>query len=127
MNFTARDLAAKIVIIAFHSYRDCCFETLLVIKKLASIGALFILLNGPTKFLIHKDAAGDDLFLAKVGSLPHALCSTTKTYISIEIQRFKNHESLRIKDKDFRTNSDIQDLPSKISSLSREIVSKLSR
>ncbi|GJW84738.1 retrovirus-related pol polyprotein from transposon TNT 1-94 [Tanacetum coccineum] len=41
--------------------------------------------------------------------------------------RFKNHESSRIKDKDFRTNSDIQDLPSKISSLSREIVSKLSR
>ncbi|GJX15351.1 hypothetical protein Tco_0216183 [Tanacetum coccineum] len=39
--------------------------------------------------------------------------------------RFKNHESSRIKDKDFRTNSDIQDLPSKISSLSREIVSKL--
>ncbi|GJZ19585.1 hypothetical protein Tco_0556175 [Tanacetum coccineum] len=25
--------------------------------------------------------------------------------------RFKNHESSRIKDKDFRTNSDIQDLP----------------
>ncbi|GJV10352.1 hypothetical protein Tco_1351893 [Tanacetum coccineum] len=45
----------------------------------------------------------------------------------VKITRFKNHESSRIKDKDFRTNSDIQDLPSKISSLSREIVSKLSR
>ncbi|GJY88552.1 hypothetical protein Tco_0503180 [Tanacetum coccineum] len=43
-----------------------------------------------------------------------------------DASRFKNHESSRIKDKDFRTNSDIQDLPSKISSLSREIVSKLS-
>ncbi|GJV93279.1 retrovirus-related pol polyprotein from transposon TNT 1-94 [Tanacetum coccineum] len=32
-----------------------------------------------------------------------------------------------LNDKVFRTNSDIQDLPSKISSLSREIVSKLSR
>ncbi|GJX60896.1 hypothetical protein Tco_0292286 [Tanacetum coccineum] len=65
-------------------------------------------------------------FQLKSDSLPHGSCSSTKDIISITIHE-KNHESSRIKDKDFRTNSDIQDLPSKISSLSREIVSKLSR
>ncbi|GJR25465.1 hypothetical protein Tco_1101697 [Tanacetum coccineum] len=68
---------------------------------------------------IHKDGDGDALFQLKSDSLPHAHAQTTKTYYK--------HRDSRIKDKDFRTNSDIQDLPSKISSLSREIVSKLSR
>ncbi|GJZ44146.1 hypothetical protein Tco_0591401 [Tanacetum coccineum] len=74
---------------------------------------------------IHKDGDGDASFQLKSDSLPHAHAQTTKTFH--KHQDSKNHESSRIKDKDFRTNSDIQDLPSKISSLSREIVSKLSR
>ncbi|GJS66039.1 hypothetical protein Tco_0680603 [Tanacetum coccineum] len=74
---------------------------------------------------IHKDADGDALFQLKTDSLPHAHAQTTKTYYKHQDSRI--HQSSRIKDKDFRTNSDIQDLPSKISSLSREIVSKLSR
>ncbi|GJT96579.1 hypothetical protein Tco_1092097 [Tanacetum coccineum] len=45
-----------------------------------------------------------------------------KTYYSIKIQRLHKAQELKTS-----TNSDIQDLPSKISSLSREIVSKLSR
>ncbi|GJT73143.1 hypothetical protein Tco_1032429 [Tanacetum coccineum] len=57
----------------------------------------------------------------------HYTSSSQSTNDIPKAQGFKNHESSRIKDKDFRTNSDIQDLPSKISSLSREIVSKLSR
>ncbi|GJV42404.1 hypothetical protein Tco_1420844 [Tanacetum coccineum] len=65
-----------------------------------------------------EDEDGDALFQLKSDSLPHAHAQTTKTYYK--------HKDSRIKDKDFRTNSDIQDLPSKISSLSREIVSKLS-
>ncbi|GJZ15824.1 hypothetical protein Tco_0551501 [Tanacetum coccineum] len=77
------------------------------------------------KLLIHKDGDGDALFQLKSDSLPHDHAQTTKTYN--KHRGMQNHESLRIKDKDFRTNSDIQDLPSKISSLSREIVSKLSR
>ncbi|GJZ54665.1 hypothetical protein Tco_0609550 [Tanacetum coccineum] len=73
---------------------------------------------------IHKDGDGDALFQLKSDSLPHAHAQTTKTYYK---HRDLRNMKLRIKDKDFRTNSDIQDLPSKISSLSREIVSKLSR
>ncbi|GJU45269.1 hybrid signal transduction histidine kinase M [Tanacetum coccineum] len=48
---------------------------------------------------------------------------------SNNIPRTMKAQEIQDKDfrKDFRTNSDIQDLPSKISSLSREIVSKLSR
>ncbi|GJY35208.1 hypothetical protein Tco_0420586, partial [Tanacetum coccineum] len=71
------------------------------------------------------DGDGDASFQLKSDSLPHAHAQTTKTFHKHE--GLKNHESSRIKDKNFRTNSDIQDLPSKISSLSREIVSKLSR
>ncbi|GKD14304.1 hypothetical protein Tco_1198711, partial [Tanacetum coccineum] len=79
---------------------------------------------------IHKDGDGDASFQLQ----------TTKTYYKHQDSRimkaqelktktsvFKNHKSSRIKDKDFPTNYDIQDLPSKISSLSREFVSKLSR
>ncbi|GJY24770.1 hypothetical protein Tco_0398428 [Tanacetum coccineum] len=73
---------------------------------------------------IHKDGDGDALFQLKSDSITTDNAQSTRHYYKI---RFKNHESSRIKDKDFRTNSDIQDLPSKISSLSREIVSKLSR
>ncbi|GJS32942.1 copia protein [Tanacetum coccineum] len=55
------------------------------------------------------------------GVITTMLCSNYKHNYCFEIQEsWKAHE---IKDKDFRTNSDIQDLPSKISSLSREIIS----
>ncbi|GJX32571.1 retrovirus-related pol polyprotein from transposon TNT 1-94 [Tanacetum coccineum] len=63
---------------------------------------------------------------AKSDSLPHAYAQSYNRHFKVPSD-IKNHESSRTKDKDFRTNSDIQDLPSKISSLSREIVSKLSR
>ncbi|GKA32587.1 hypothetical protein Tco_0718954 [Tanacetum coccineum] len=56
---------------------------------------------------IHKDGDGDALFQLKSDSLPHAHAQTTKTYYK--------HQDSRIKDKDFYTNSDIKDLPSKIS------------
>ncbi|GKG40167.1 hypothetical protein Tco_0466944, partial [Tanacetum coccineum] len=46
---------------------------------------------------------------------------TTKTFYKHQDSRIMKAQELQ--DKDFRTNSDIQDLPSKISSLSREIVS----
>ncbi|GJX32478.1 retrovirus-related pol polyprotein from transposon TNT 1-94 [Tanacetum coccineum] len=52
----------------------------------------------------------DPHFPAGFESLLTCHAQTTKTYYRI---RLKNHESSRIKDKDFRTNSDIQDLPSK--------------
>ncbi|GJT29315.1 retrovirus-related pol polyprotein from transposon TNT 1-94 [Tanacetum coccineum] len=74
---------------------------------------------------IHKDGDGDALFQLKSDSLPHAHAQTTKTFYKHQDSRIMKAQEL--KDKDFRTNSDIQDLPSKISSLSREIVSKLSR
>ncbi|GJX73992.1 hypothetical protein Tco_0312587 [Tanacetum coccineum] len=73
----------------------------------------------------YKDGDGDASFQLKSDSLPHAHAKTTKTYYKHQDSRIKKAQEL--KDKDFRTNSDIQDLPSKISSLSREIVSKLSR
>ncbi|GJW00054.1 retrovirus-related pol polyprotein from transposon TNT 1-94 [Tanacetum coccineum] len=75
--------------------------------------------------LIHKDGDGDASFQLKSDSLPHAHAQTTKTFYKHQDSRIMKAQEL--KDKDFRTNSDIQDLPSKISSLSREIVSKLSR
>ncbi|GKE44411.1 hypothetical protein Tco_1471695, partial [Tanacetum coccineum] len=68
---------------------------------------------------IHKDGDGDALFQLKSDSLPHAHAQTTKTY-------YKHRDSRIMKAQD-DANSDIRDLPSKISSLSREIVSKLSR
>ncbi|GJZ27417.1 hypothetical protein Tco_0571670 [Tanacetum coccineum] len=74
---------------------------------------------------IHKDGDGDASFQLKSDSLPHAHAQTTKTFYKHQDSRIMKAQEL--KDKDFRTNSDIQDLPSKISSLSREIVSKLSR
>ncbi|GKF93843.1 hypothetical protein Tco_0283543, partial [Tanacetum coccineum] len=74
---------------------------------------------------IHKDGDGDASFQMKSDSLPHAHAQTTKTFYKYQDSRILKAKEL--KDKDFRTNSDIQDLPSKISSLSREIVSKLSR
>ncbi|GJW22198.1 hypothetical protein Tco_0032820 [Tanacetum coccineum] len=72
----------------------------------------------------HKDGDGDCLILAGIRII---------LYAHVKLQRILKHQDSRImkaqelNDKDFRTNSDIQDLPSKISSLSREIVSKLSR
>ncbi|GJU72828.1 integrase, catalytic region, zinc finger, CCHC-type containing protein [Tanacetum coccineum] len=66
---------------------------------------------------IHKDGDGGCLYSAEVGFNTTFSCSKLQRLLSSS--RFKNHESSRIKDKDFRTNSDIQDLPSKISSLSR--------
>ncbi|GKF85311.1 hypothetical protein Tco_0250209, partial [Tanacetum coccineum] len=63
-------------------------------------------------------------FQLKLYSSPHAHAhaQTTKTY-------YKHQDSRIMKAQDSKTktsaNSDIQDLPSKISSLSREIVSKL--
>ncbi|GJV90526.1 hypothetical protein Tco_1538339 [Tanacetum coccineum] len=74
---------------------------------------------------IHKDGDGDASFQLKSDSLPHAHAQTTKTFYKHQDLRIMKAQEL--KDKYFRTNSDIQDLPSKISSLSREIVSKLSR
>ncbi|GJS30160.1 hypothetical protein Tco_0490780 [Tanacetum coccineum] len=71
------------------------------------------------------DGDGDASFQLKADSLPHTHTQTTKT--CYKHQDLRIHESSRIKDKDFRTNSNIQDLPSKISSLSREIISKVSR
>ncbi|GKD25186.1 hypothetical protein Tco_1231400 [Tanacetum coccineum] len=76
-------------------------------------------------FPIHIKMEMEILILAAFRIHYHMLHAQTTRYT--KASRFKNHESSRIKDKDFRTNSDIQDLPSKISSLSREIVSKLSR
>ncbi|GJV36599.1 hypothetical protein Tco_1409076 [Tanacetum coccineum] len=87
--------------------------------------SLFPVLSVFETFRIHKDGDGDASFQLESNSLPHAHAQTTKTYYRIKIQGIMI--SYRFKDKDFRTNSDIQDLPSKISSLSREIVSKLSR
>ncbi|GJW60139.1 hypothetical protein Tco_0109474 [Tanacetum coccineum] len=78
-----------------------------------------------TTLRIHKDGDGDASFQLKSDSLPHAYAQTTKTFYKHQDSRII--EALELKDKDFRTNSDIQDLPSKISSLSREIVIKLSR
>ncbi|GJU54438.1 reverse transcriptase domain-containing protein [Tanacetum coccineum] len=68
---------------------------------------------------IHKDGDGDASFQLKSDSLPHAHAQTTKTFYKHQDSRIMKAQEL--KDKDFRTNSDIQDLPSKISSLSREI------
>ncbi|GJT25320.1 hypothetical protein Tco_0895257 [Tanacetum coccineum] len=78
-----------------------------------------------TYHMIHKDGDGDASFQLESDSLPHAHAQTTKTYYKHQDSRIMKAQEL--KDKDFRTNSDIQDLPSKILSLSREIVSKLSR
>ncbi|GKB94195.1 hypothetical protein Tco_0980332 [Tanacetum coccineum] len=64
------------------------------------------------------------LIPAKSDSLPHAHAQTTKTYYKHQDSRIKKSQELKTKTS---ANSDIQDLPSKISSLSREIVSKLSR
>ncbi|GJS87617.1 hypothetical protein Tco_0770253 [Tanacetum coccineum] len=69
----------------------------------------------------YKD--GDASFQLKSDSLPHAHAQTTKTFYKHQDSRIMKAQELN--DKVFRTNSDIQDLPSKISSLSREIVSKL--
>ncbi|GJV52394.1 hypothetical protein Tco_1448135 [Tanacetum coccineum] len=74
---------------------------------------------------IHKDGDGDASFQLESDSLPHAHAQTTQTYYKHQDSRIMKAQEL--KDKDFRTNSDIQDLPSKILSLSREIVSKLLR
>ncbi|GJW25603.1 hypothetical protein Tco_0039414, partial [Tanacetum coccineum] len=73
---------------------------------------------------IHKDGDGDALFQLKSDSLPHAHAQTTKTYYKHQDSRIMKAQELKTKTS---ANSDIQDLPSKISSLSREIVSKLSR
>ncbi|GJX99608.1 hypothetical protein Tco_0356627 [Tanacetum coccineum] len=70
---------------------------------------------------IHKDGDGDASFQLKSDSLPHAHAQTTKTFYKHQDSRIMKAQELN--DKVFRTNSDIQDLPSKISSLSREIVS----
>ncbi|GJZ89475.1 retrovirus-related pol polyprotein from transposon TNT 1-94 [Tanacetum coccineum] len=78
-----------------------------------------------TALRIHKDGDGDASFQLKSDSLPHAHAQTTKTFYKHQDSRIMKAQELN--DKVFRTNSDIQDLPSKISSLSREIVSKLSR
>ncbi|GKC40177.1 putative pentatricopeptide repeat-containing protein [Tanacetum coccineum] len=72
---------------------------------------------------IHKDGDGDASFQLKSNSLPHAHAQTTKTFYKHQDSRIMKAQEL--KDKDFRTNSDIQDLPSKISSLSREIILKI--
>ncbi|GJX49619.1 hypothetical protein Tco_0276464 [Tanacetum coccineum] len=69
---------------------------------------------------IHKDGDGDASFQLKSDSLPHAHAQTTKTFYKHQDSRIMKAQELN--DKVFRTNSDIQDLPSKISSLSREIV-----
>ncbi|GJY04307.1 hypothetical protein Tco_0370247 [Tanacetum coccineum] len=61
---------------------------------------------------IHKDGDGDASFQLESDSLPHAHAQTTKTFH--KHQDSKNHESSRIKDKDFRTNSDIKDNSSEI-------------
>ncbi|GJS62268.1 putative nucleotidyltransferase, ribonuclease H [Tanacetum coccineum] len=68
---------------------------------------------------IHKDGDGDASFQLKSDSLPHAHAQTTKTFYKHQDSRIMKAQELN--DKVFRTNSDIQDLPSKISSLSREI------
>ncbi|GJT09702.1 hypothetical protein Tco_0856744 [Tanacetum coccineum] len=59
----------------------------------------------------YKDGDGNVSFQLKSDSLPHAHVQTTKTYYKHQDSRI--HESSRIKDKDFRTNFDIQDLPSR--------------
>ncbi|GJV06422.1 ribonuclease H-like domain-containing protein [Tanacetum coccineum] len=65
-----------------------------------------------------------DAYSTKSDSLPHAHAQTTKTYYIARDSRIM--KASRIKDKDFsRTNSDIQDPPSKISSLQERIVNKL--
>ncbi|GJS17489.1 reverse transcriptase domain-containing protein [Tanacetum coccineum] len=74
---------------------------------------------------IHKDGDGDASFQLKSDSLPHAHAYSTKTYYKHQDSRIMKAQEL--KDKVFRTNSDIQDLLSKILSLSREIIRKLSR
>ncbi|GJV30460.1 hypothetical protein Tco_1386908, partial [Tanacetum coccineum] len=68
---------------------------------------------------------GSALFQLKSDSVPQCHAQNPKTSNKHQDSRIMKAQEL--KDKDFRTNSDIQDLPSKISSLSREIVSKLSR
>ncbi|GJU55338.1 reverse transcriptase domain-containing protein [Tanacetum coccineum] len=72
---------------------------------------------------IHKDGDGDASFQLKSDSLPHAHAQTTKTFYKHQDSRIMKAQELN--DKVFRTNSDIQDLPSKISSLSREILYNL--
>ncbi|GJR61444.1 hypothetical protein Tco_1503606 [Tanacetum coccineum] len=74
---------------------------------------------------IHKDGDGDASFQLESDSLPHAHAQTTKTYYKHQDSRIMKAQECRQKTSE--PNSDIQDLPSKISSLSREIVSKLSR
>ncbi|GJT09465.1 hypothetical protein Tco_0856507 [Tanacetum coccineum] len=71
---------------------------------------------------IHKDGDGDASFQLKLDSLPHAHAQTTKTFYKHQDSRIMKAQEL--KDKDFRTNSDIQDLPSKISRLPTESVKK---
>ncbi|GJR41191.1 hypothetical protein Tco_1216875 [Tanacetum coccineum] len=67
----------------------------------------------------YKNGDGDASFQLKSDSLPHAHAQTTKTFYKHQDSRIMKAQELN--DKVFRTNSDIQDLPSKISSLSREI------
>ncbi|GJX25182.1 hypothetical protein Tco_0231478 [Tanacetum coccineum] len=65
------------------------------------------------------DGDGDALFHLKSDSLPHAHAQTTKTYYKHRDSRIMKAQELNTK-----TSANIQDLPSKISSLSREIVNK---
>ncbi|GJZ50339.1 hypothetical protein Tco_0604529, partial [Tanacetum coccineum] len=72
----------------------------------------------------YKDGDGDASFQLKSDSLPHAHVQTTKTYYKHRDSRIKKAQEL--KDKDFR-KLEYSRLSFKILSLSREIVSKLSR
>ncbi|GJX67705.1 putative reverse transcriptase domain-containing protein [Tanacetum coccineum] len=69
--------------------------------------------------LDHKDGDGDASFQLESNSLPHVHAQTTKTYYKHQDSRINKAQELKTKTS---ANSDIQDLPSKISSLSREII-----
>ncbi|GJT19644.1 hypothetical protein Tco_0878350 [Tanacetum coccineum] len=56
---------------------------------------------------IHKDGDGDASFQLDSDSLPHAHAQTTQTYYKHQDSRIMKAQEL--KDKDFRTNSDIND------------------
>ncbi|GJZ12871.1 hypothetical protein Tco_0548101 [Tanacetum coccineum] len=77
-----------------------------------------------TALRIHKDGDGDALLQLKSDSLTLLKLKLTKTFFH-KHHDLKNYECSRIKDKDFRTNLGIQDLPSKIISYQGEIVAKL--
>ncbi|GJY92174.1 retrovirus-related pol polyprotein from transposon TNT 1-94 [Tanacetum coccineum] len=68
-----------------------------------------LLVSSSNSTAIHKDGDGDASLQLKSDSLPHAHAQTTKTFYKHQDSRIM--KCSRSKDKYFRTNYDIQDLP----------------